>query len=110
MFASKLTYCAQWNVVVTKDGYTFKNVETGRYLGYTIQKQSGIVQLTVEPYYWWINPVEKRPSWYQYVIVQSTEQAICTVDMALFRIYVSGNLRYALQAGEKVPTSSSFSV
>ncbi|KAK2460463.1 hypothetical protein APHAL10511_007510 [Amanita phalloides] len=77
----------KWRVIVTNNGYTFKNMETGHYLGIATelaQKKGRILQAVAKPYYWWINPAQYKGSLF-------------------YQIYESGNLRYTLHAHIDVP-------
>ncbi|KAG6843489.1 hypothetical protein H0H87_003921 [Tephrocybe sp. NHM501043] len=61
-----------WHIVVSKDGYTFQNLETGHYLGPATglnRKDGRILQAAAKPYYWWINSVQDSPL-YQYAVLQ----------------------------------------
>ncbi|KAG6843380.1 hypothetical protein H0H87_005260, partial [Tephrocybe sp. NHM501043] len=78
----------KWHVAISKNGYTFQNVETGHYIGPATglnRKDGRILQALTKPYYWWINPVQESP---------------------LYQIYESANLRYTLNAATEILKSA----
>ncbi|KAJ7750600.1 hypothetical protein B0H16DRAFT_1887778 [Mycena metata] len=75
----------KWHVLATKDGYTFKNLGTGLYLGISPAPGHGeyrVLQAAPDPYCWWINPSSIQPD----------------QGPSLYQIFDSRNLRYTLHA------------
>jgi len=75
----------RWLISATKNGYTFKNVGTGLYLGMSTAPERGqyrILQAVLDPYYWWVNPSSKQPD----------------QGPSVYQIHDTANLRYTLHA------------
>ncbi|KAJ7736433.1 hypothetical protein B0H16DRAFT_120412 [Mycena metata] len=85
-----------WLIAATNDGYTFKNMGTGLYLGMSTGPDRGeyrVLQAVTDPYCWWVNPSSKQPD----------------EGPPVYQIHDSANLRYTLHAAIETLTSSDIS-
>ncbi|KAJ7722699.1 hypothetical protein B0H16DRAFT_1599958, partial [Mycena metata] len=80
----------RWDVSATKDGYVFKNLGTGLYLGLSNapdRREYRVLQAVSNPYYWWVNSGLNQGS-------------------SVYQIHDSLNLRYTLHAAIEILDSA----
>ncbi|KAJ7731889.1 hypothetical protein B0H16DRAFT_1468891 [Mycena metata] len=105
-----------WLIAATNDGYTFKNVGTGLYLGMSTGPNRGeyrVLQAVTDPYCWRVNPSSKQPDEgppvYQYIFSSQMCRGTSMLTRLPPRIHDSANLRYTLHAAIETLTSSDIS-